>query len=210
MVARGDLGVEVPIEEIAILQKQLIAKASLAGQAGHHRHADARVDDDQPPAHARRGHRRGQRHPRRHRLHHALRRVGDGQVSRGSRGDAGEDRGLRRGAPRRPRGSAICTRCPAQRPPATAAEAIAAVVEHALDTVPCAAVFVPTRTGTTARMISRFNPPCGLSPLSRAIRPSARDWRFPTACIAVELRGADRLAQPVAGCRRGSGSPPTV
>ena len=44
------------------------------------------------------------------------------------------------------------------RPPATAAEAIAKVVEHALDTVPCAAVFVPTRTGTTARMISRFNP----------------------------------------------------
>ena len=32
MVARGDLGVEVPIEEIAILQKQIIAKASLAGK----------------------------------------------------------------------------------------------------------------------------------------------------------------------------------
>src|SRR3954463_5465713 len=32
MVARGDLGVEVPIEEIAFLQKQLIAKANLAGK----------------------------------------------------------------------------------------------------------------------------------------------------------------------------------
>jgi Pyruvate kinase len=32
MVARGDLGVEVPIEEIATLQKQLIAKANLAGK----------------------------------------------------------------------------------------------------------------------------------------------------------------------------------
>ena len=32
MVARGDLGVEVPIEEMAILQKQLIARASLAGK----------------------------------------------------------------------------------------------------------------------------------------------------------------------------------
>src|SRR4029079_10357316 len=32
MVARGDLGVEVTIEEMAILQKQIIAKASLAGK----------------------------------------------------------------------------------------------------------------------------------------------------------------------------------
>jgi pyruvate kinase len=32
MVARGDLGVEVPIEEIAVLQKELIAKANLAGK----------------------------------------------------------------------------------------------------------------------------------------------------------------------------------
>jgi pyruvate kinase len=32
MIARGDLGVEVPIEEIAILQKQLIAKANMAGK----------------------------------------------------------------------------------------------------------------------------------------------------------------------------------
>jgi pyruvate kinase len=45
-----------------------------------------------------------------------------------------------------------------QRRPATAAEALAAVVEHALETVPFAAVFIPTRGGTTARMISRFKP----------------------------------------------------
>jgi pyruvate kinase len=54
-----------------------------------------------------------------------------------------------------------------QHPPTTAAEAIAAMVEHALDTVPCAAVFVPTRTGTTARMISRFNPAVWIVALSR-------------------------------------------
>jgi pyruvate kinase len=45
-----------------------------------------------------------------------------------------------------------------QAPPTTAAEAIASVVEHALDTVPCAAVLVPTRSGDTARLISRFKP----------------------------------------------------
>ena len=43
--------------------------------------------------------------------------------------------------------------------PETAAEAIATVVEHALGTVPCDAVIVPTRTGSTARMIARFKPP---------------------------------------------------
>ena len=42
--------------------------------------------------------------------------------------------------------------------PTTVAEAIAVLVEQSLETVPCAAVFVPTLTGTTARMISRFNP----------------------------------------------------
>ena len=46
-----------------------------------------------------------------------------------------------------------------RRLPDTAPEAVAELIEHALDMVPCTAVFVPTRSGTTARMISRFNPP---------------------------------------------------
>ena len=32
MVARGDLGVEIPMEEIPVLQKQLIHKAYVAGK----------------------------------------------------------------------------------------------------------------------------------------------------------------------------------
>ena len=55
MVARGDLGVEVPIEEIAYVQKQLIAKANLAGQACHYCDADARIDGVEPSADAGRG-----------------------------------------------------------------------------------------------------------------------------------------------------------
>jgi pyruvate kinase len=51
--------------------------------------------------------------------------------------------------------------------PNTAADAIASVVEAALDMVACAAVFVPTRTGTTARMISRLNPSQWIVALSR-------------------------------------------
>ena len=36
---------------------------------------------------------------------------------------------------------------------------MASVVEHALETVPCDLLLVPTRGGTVARAISRFKPP---------------------------------------------------
>ena len=52
-------------------------------------------------------------------------------------------------------------------PPETIADAIASIVETALDLVPCAAVFVPTQTGTTARMISRLHPSPWILALSR-------------------------------------------
>ncbi len=48
MVARGDLGVEVDMEEVPVLQKQFIHKCNVARQAGHHRDADARFHDPQP------------------------------------------------------------------------------------------------------------------------------------------------------------------
>ena len=56
----------------------------------------------------------------------------------------------------------------AHRPATTAAEATASVVEHALETVSCAAVIVPTRTGTTARMISRFKPSAWIAAVTRS------------------------------------------
>jgi pyruvate kinase len=49
----------------------------------------------------------------------------------------------------------------------TPADAIASLVEAALEMLPCAAVFVPTRTGATARMISRLNPSQWIVALSR-------------------------------------------
>ena len=52
-------------------------------------------------------------------------------------------------------------------PPNTSADAIASIVETALDLVPCAAVFVPTQTGTTARMVSRLRPSQWILALSR-------------------------------------------
>src|SRR5689334_18859498 len=52
-------------------------------------------------------------------------------------------------------------------PVTTSAEAVASVVEHALRTVPCDGVFVATKTGGTARMISRFKPAQWIVTLSR-------------------------------------------
>jgi pyruvate kinase len=47
------------------------------------------------------------------------------------------------------------------------ADALTSVVEAALDFVPHAVAFVPTRTGTTARMISRLSPRQWIVALSR-------------------------------------------
>ncbi|HAK94769.1 MAG TPA: pyruvate kinase [Planctomycetes bacterium] len=158
MVARGDLGVEVPIEEIAMTQKQLIAKANLAGKPVI---TATQMLESMTT----------QRLPTRAEATDAANAILDGADCLMLSGESAVGKYpveaiamLARIAvateARRPlaRLSEMYRRGVEQKP-ASGAEAIASVVERALETVPCAAVFVPTRTGTTARMIARFKPP---------------------------------------------------
>jgi pyruvate kinase len=166
MVARGDLGVEVPIEQIAVIQKQLIARASRVGKPVivATQMLESMISS---------------RLPTRAESTDVANAILDGTdcimlSGESAMGKYPEEavamlakiaacteahRGLARPA------EAPAERRPAR--PASAAEAIAEVVEHALETVPCAAIFVPTRTGNTARMISRFNPAVWIVAVSR-------------------------------------------
>ncbi len=158
MVARGDLGVEVPIEEMAILQKQLIAKASLAGKPviTATQMLESMVSS---------------RLPTRAESTDVANAILDGTDCIMLSGESAMGKFPEESVAMLAKIAAYteCHRPPTrladlrallrQQKPTTAAEAIASLVEDALETVPCAAVFVPTRTGTTARMISRFNPP---------------------------------------------------
>jgi pyruvate kinase len=166
MVARGDLGVEVPIEEMAILQKQIIAKASLAGKPviTATQMLESMVSS---------------RLPTRAEATDVANAILDGTDCIMLSGESAVGKFPEEAVAMLAK---IAAYTEAHRPPTrlndlkemcsrnqptTAAEAIASVVEHALETVPCASVFVPTRTGTTARMISRFNPPVWIIALSR-------------------------------------------
>lgn len=157
MVARGDLGVEVPIEQIALTQKKIIASANLAGKPviTATQMLESMV---------------ASRLPTRAEATDVANAILDGTDCVMLSGESAMGRYPEEAVAMLAK---IAAATESMRPPArlqdlralclgqhptAVAEAIASVVEHALETVPCAAVFVPTRTGTTARMISRFKP----------------------------------------------------
>jgi pyruvate kinase len=166
MVARGDLGVEVPIEEIALTQKRLIAQANLLGKPviTATQMLESMVASTLPT---------------RAEVTDVANAILDGtdcvMLSEESAIGKYPEQAVRMLARIAAvtetdlpvvRLNALRSLCREQKP-TTAVEAIASVVEHALETVPFAAVFVPTLTGTTARMISRYKPSSWIVALSR-------------------------------------------
>jgi pyruvate kinase len=215
MVARGDLGVEVPIEEIALIQKQLIAKANRAGKPviTATQMLESMV---------------ASRLPTRAEATDVANAILDGTDCVMLSGESAMGKYPEEAVTmlakiaaateaHRPRAGLQAFRDTARhQPPATAAEAIASVVEHALETVPCGAVLVPTRSGSTARMISRFKPhvwvvaPCpnpvtcqalsfsyGVHPVDCADEPE--NWRDFVAAWLDEHQLLPAIAMLVAG-----------
>ena len=215
MVARGDLGVEVPIEKIALIQKELIAKANLAGKpvVTATQMLESMVSS---------------RLPTRAEATDVANAILDGTDCVMLSGESAMGKYPEEAVAmlakiaattesHRPRAGLNDFREKArQQAPATAAEAIASVVQHALDTVSCAVVLVPTRSGSTARMISRFKPlvwlvaPCadpvacqglafsyGVHPIDCAEEPES--WRDLAARWLREHQLPGRIAMLVAG-----------
>jgi pyruvate kinase len=153
MIARGDLGVEVPIEEIAYTQKRLIAKANLARKPviTATQMLESMVSS---------------RLPTRAEATDVANAILDGTdcvmlSAESAVGNFPEESVAMLAKiaafteTRRPSMSLA-----AQRESATSSgDRMASVVEHALHTVACDLLLVPTRGGSVARAISRFKPP---------------------------------------------------
>jgi pyruvate kinase len=187
MVARGDLGVEVPIEEIAITQKQLIARTILEGKPviTATQMLESMV---------------ASRLPTRAEATDVANAILDGTDCIMLSGESAVGKYPEEAVAMLAR---IAAATEARRPPArlqdlralcleqrptTVATAISSIVEQALDTVPCAALFVPTHTGTTARMISRFKPSAWIAAISHD--PAAcRGLAFSYGVHPVHLAG---------------------
>lgn len=166
MIARGDLGVEVPIEEMAIIQKQLITKASHAGKPviTATQMLESMISS---------------RLPTRAESTDVANAILDGTDCIMLSGESAMGRYPEEAVKMLAKIAAFTElHRPSARggypmelsslnAPSSAAEATGLMVDHALHTVPCSSIFVPTMTGNTARMISRSKPSVGIVAISK-------------------------------------------
>jgi pyruvate kinase len=150
MVARGDLGVEVPIEEIAFIQKELIAKANLAGKPAitATQMLESMV---------------GSRLPTRAEATDVANAILDGTDCVMLSGESAMGKFPEEAVTMLARIAAFTETHRSREGirhagATTGSERMGAVVENALETVPCDAVIAPTESGTTPRVISRSKP----------------------------------------------------
>jgi pyruvate kinase len=189
MIARGDLGVEVPIEEIAYTQKQLIAKTNLAGQPviTATQMLESMVSS---------------RLPTRAEATDVANAILDGTDCVMLSGESAvgnfPEEAVKMLAKiavftetHRPPRSLTLQRDFAQHKATTRVrDRMASLVEHALYTVPCDLVLVPTRAGTVARAISRFKPPVWI------VAPSPDPAACQTLALSYGVHPVDLAEDP--------------
>jgi pyruvate kinase len=184
MVARGDLGVEMPVEQMAVIQKNLIARARRIGKPVI---TATQMLESMT----------SNRLPTRAESTDVANAILDGTdgimlSAESAMGHFPEEAVAMLAKiaayteTHRSHMPVDRLHVPSADQPTKAAEAMASVVAHALTSVPCAAVFVPTTTGATPRMLSRFNPAVWIVALSRD-EPVCQGLTFSSGVHPVHL-----------------------
>ena len=189
MIARGDLGVQIPPEEVPLVQKRIIALCNQAGKPDDHSHPDVGIDGPQP-------------RPTRAEVTDVSQAIFDGTDAVMLSGETAVGKYpveavkmMARVAGRIERSLDYRKNLELKREFArnSVAEAIShATCETALD-LDLAAILCSTQSGSTARMVSKYRPRCpiiAVTPVEEVCRRLTLTWGVHP--IVVPRNGAHR------------------